>query len=388
MRIAMLVLNDMTADARVDREATALAEAGHDVTVLALRAEGLPDRERRNRYTVVRVADYTTASWRNPLAKLLQSQRRSRGLAHAALALEPDVVHAHDTDTLAVGALAARIRRVPLVYDAHELYPDMIAEFGARGAWPVQWYWRAIERRHVRTAAGVLTVSRGLAEELARRYGVDPVVVRNVPLLSPLGDTSALRAELGLSADSRALALYQGVLTGGRGLTRLVEAVAAAPDVVLAIQGFGPEEEAMRARARALGIEDRVRFMGKKAPWELHAYACGADLGVVIYEHTTLNNYLAGPNKLYAYLMAGLPVAASGFPGLDEVVSGERVGVTFDPASAESIAAALGELAHDAGTRHAMGRRARRLAESRYNWDAEKQVLLELYDRLAARSTS
>ena len=383
MRIAMLVLNDMTADARVDREATVLAEAGHDVTVLALRAEGLPDCERRNRYTVVRVADYTTASWRNPLAKLMQSQRRRRALLHAALILEPDVVHAHDTDTLAVGAVAARLSHVPLVYDAHELYPDMIAEFGAGGSWPVQWYWRGIERAHVRDASSVLTVSRGLADELERRYRVDPVVVRNVPPLAPLTDPSVLRAELGLSADPRVLALYQGVLIGGRGLTRLVEAVAAVPDVVLAIQGFGPEEEAMRARARALGVEDRVRFMGRKAPAELHTYACGADLGVVIYEHTTLNNYLAGPNKLYAYLMAGLPVAASGFPGLAEVVSDECVGVTFDPASAESIAGALSGLAGDAEERRTMGVRARQLAEQRYNWDAEKRVLLGVYERLA-----
>lgn len=388
MNTLMLVLNDMRADARVQREAAALTEAGHEVTVLALRADDLPERERRDGYTILRVADYTTATWRDPLGKLRQSQTRRRAFVTTALAHECDVVHAHDTDTLAAGALIADVRRVPLVYDAHELYPDMIAEFGAGGSWPVQRYWRAVERRYVPRADAVVTVSPGLAGELARRFGVQPTVVRNVPRLQPLADGARLRAELGLVDDPRPLFIYQGVLISGRGLVRLIEAAAQTPDVLLAVQGAGPEEERMRSRARDLGVEDRVRFMGMKAVADLHEYACGADAGVVIYERTTLNNYLAAPNKLYAYLMAGLPVASSAFPGLAEVVEGEDVGVTFDPADVASIAAALTRLATDPEERAAMGARARRLAETKYNWDLEKQRLLEVYERLGAASAS
>jgi len=384
MKIVMLVLNDMSADARVDREALALAEAGHEVTVLALRSGDLPERERRRGYTVLRVADYTTASWRDPFAKLRQNQARRRALLEAGLEEQPEVVHAHDTDTLAVGALLADLAHVPLVYDAHELYPDMIAEFGRGGSWPVQTYWKRIERANVPRAGLVITVSGGLADELRKRFGADPVVVRNVPALEPLADRARLRDELGMVGDPRPLFVYQGVLIPGRGLVRLVEAVGQVSDLVLAIQGFGPEETAMRARAEQLGLADRVRFMGRQPPSELHAYACGADAGVVIYERTTLNNYLAGPNKLYAYLMAGLPIAASAFPGLAEVVVDQDVGVTFDPASVDSITSALRELAGDPVKRERMGGRARVLAETRYNWDAEKRVLVEAYEQLSA----
>lgn len=388
MNVLMLVLNDMTADARVDREAAALAADGHDVTVLALRSAGLPERERVNRYTILRAADYTTATWKRPLRKLLQAQRRKAALLRAGIAVRPDVVHAHDTDTLAVGSLIAETLHAPLVYDAHELYPDMVAEFRGRAAGIVRRYWRSVERRIVPRATGVVTVSEGLAGELRARFGVKPVVVRNVPPLVPLAGGDRLRGDLGLVGDPRAVVLYQGVLISGRGLVRLVDAVAQVPGIVLAVQGFGREEDAMRERAGALGVADRVRFMGKKAPVELHAYACGADFGVVIYEHTTLNNYLAGPNKLYAYLMAGLPVVASRFPGLMEVVEAGDVGRTFDPADADDIARALSEMASEPDGLARMGARARELAEMVYNWDVEKQALLDLYDRLSARSTS
>lgn len=384
MKVVMLVLNDMTWDARVDREAAALAEAGHSVTVLALRSDGPAEREQRDGYTIHRVADHTSASWSRPLQKARELRRRTRALVSAAVELAPDIVHAHDTDTLTAAARVAGRLGIPLIYDAHELYPDMIAEFGARGSWPVQWYWRTVERRHIPRAATVITVSAGLATELHARFGVDPVVVRNVPALTPLTRTGRLRAELGLTGDDRCIALYQGVLIPGRGLQTLVEAAARVPGLVLAIQGFGPEEGPMRERVGTLGAGDSIRFMGKKTPTELHEYACGADIGVLIYERTTLNNHLASPNKLYAYLMAGLPVAGSAFPGIAEVVTDERVGLTFDPSDTGSISIALETLTADPMARRQMGGRARMLAETRYNWTIEKQALLDAYARLAA----
>jgi glycosyltransferase involved in cell wall biosynthesis len=326
----MLVMNDMRADARVDREASALADAGHDVTVLALRSREVPDDEPRAGFRIRRVADYATATWARPWAKVREGRARTVALSDAAIAICPDVVHAHDSDTLRAGATAASATGATLVYDAHELYPDMLQEHGLQGSAPVQAYWRQVERRRVPHADAVITVSEGLAGELARRFGVAPVVVSNVPALAPVTATGRLRRELGLEAGT-ALAIYQGVLVPGRGLERLIGAWADVPDAVLAVQGFGPLESAMRKAADEAGVADRVRLMGRVAPGDLHEYACGADVGIVIYEHTSLNNYLAAPNKLFAYTMAGLAVAASDFPGLSSAVIGEGIGAVFDP---------------------------------------------------------
>lgn len=383
----MLVMNDMRADARVDREAEALALAGHQVSVFALRVAGTPDVESRAGYTVQRVADYTTASWVTPIKKLTQSRARTRAFMAAVADSVPEVIHAHDSDTLRAAGIVAASVGVPMVYDAHELYPDMLQEHGLSGSWPVQAYWKAIERRWVHRADAVITVSEGLASELALRYGGDPIVVANVPRLEPIAIGSRFKRELGLD-DAAMVALYQGVLIPGRGLERLVRAWARVPDAVLAIQGFGPVEEEMKREAASAGIEDRVRFMGRVDPSDLHEYASGADLGVVIYEHTTLNNYLAAPNKLYAYLMAGLPIASSDFPGLRAVVEGEGVGDVFDPGSEESIAAAVQRLLADKERLAHMRTHARRLAESRYNWDVEQVGLLEVYERLAGSPRS
>ena len=379
-RIAMLLHNDFTSDARVMREASALASAGYAVTVLGLEGEGLSAREERDGFTIERVARASDASWRSPLRKVGQLRARACALTERAVELRPDVVHCHDSDTLPAGADAARMAGARLVYDAHELFPDMLAGHG-RDSGLVQRYWRSVEHRLVPRADLVITVNDSRAGVLRERYGVEPVVVRSVPDIEPLLDSGRVRRELGLSADMPVV-LYQGGLIGGRALVRLARAMALVEGAALVFQGAGPEEAAIRSAIEDAGLGDRVHLTGWVPPGELHEYACGADVGVVIYENTSLNNYHAAPNKLYAYLMAGLPMVASDFPGLREVVVGEGVGAMFDPASEESIAGAIRGLLGDTEARERMSRRARELAETRYNWQAESQRLVEAYAAL------
>lgn len=381
MNIVMVVLNDMRGDARVEREAYALSSAGHQVCVLALKAADLPAQETRDGYRIQRVADYTTVGWRNPMRKLGQLREREKAITDAGIALRPTVVHAHDTDTLVAASRIAEAVQARLVYDAHELYPDMISEHGLGGTLPVQRYWRQVERKIVPSADAVVTVSEGLAEVLHDRYGTDAVVVRNVPAIRELTSSDRLRRELGIDADD-GVVLYQGVLIAGRGLTTLMRAMSAVRGAVLVVQGSGPEEARMREVAAAHGVAERVRFMGHIPQAELHDYACSADVGVVIYEATTLNNRMAAPNKLWAYRMAGLPVVASDFPGLRAAVEGDGVGLLFDPSSETSMASALNDILSDAHRRDTMAQEARRLAEQRDNWDREKAILLGLYDSL------
>jgi glycosyltransferase involved in cell wall biosynthesis len=383
-RVMMLVFNDMTRDARVEREATALVEAGYAVTVAALRSPGIPDREERDGYEIRRVAEHTTASWKRPAAKLQQARARERDLVQAIVEAAPAVVHAHDLDALPSGVKGAAQTRAKLVYDSGELFADMLVANRASVSPAVLRYWNSLERRLAPRADAVITVSDGIARELNRRLGVDPVVVRNCPPLEPLPSASPLREALGVGPDSFVV-LYQGLVNIGRGLSQTVRAIALVPGSVLAIQGYGPLVERVLAEAEDVGVADRVRYLGRAPIEELNAYAAGADVGDVVLENLSLNNYLAAPNKLFQYMMAGIPVLASDFPEMKEIVEGERVGLTCDPASAEAIAAAIRSLRDDPEGRKAMGRRARGLAESRYNWDAEKDKLLEVYERLGRR---
>jgi glycosyltransferase involved in cell wall biosynthesis len=111
------------------------------------------------------------------------------------------------------------------------------------------------------------------------------------------------------------------------------------------------------------------------------AFAAGADVGLAPYLPVGLNNLLAAPNKLFEYLHAGLAVAGSDLVDIRRVVDEHRVGALFDAGDPASIATAVRSLVASPDELGAMRRRARQ-ASSRYTWDAQVGVLLDVYSRL------
>lgn len=379
--VTMLVLNDMRDDARVKREARSLASEGHTVEVLALRADDLPETEESDGFTVKRVADFTRATLRQPVRKLVERRKREQALCSAAIDSRPDIIHCHDTNTLAVGVAAAHVLGVPYVYDAHELYPDSLMQRPFQRSFFIQRHLRALEARSIPKAAAVITVSDGHAEVLKERFGVTPIVVANCPPLQQPCDRGALRAELGLPSET-VVALYQGAILLGRAVDELVDAVARVPSIHLVVQGTGEYEPVMRRRVEQMGIADRVTFMGHLPYERLFDLTCGADIGTLFLDGVTLNHRLTWPNRLFMYLMAGIPIAATDLPGVARIIEPSRTGLLAPAGDVDAMADILARLASDPQMRREMGSRGRTLAEERYNWEHEEQKLLNLYRSL------
>ena len=177
MRVTMLVRNTFTHDSRVEKEARSLTDAGHSVTVVAEGANGLPDAEARDGYRVLRVV--------RPMAKvpLLRFVAYRQRLVRELLRTRPEVLHAHDSDTLEPVAAAARVLRIPFVYDAHELWLGQLRRGRSRPYWWVflAYFW-LVQRLFVRRAAAVITVSQPIARRLERTYHLARVhLVPNYP---------------------------------------------------------------------------------------------------------------------------------------------------------------------------------------------------------------
>lgn len=382
----MLVLNDMSADARVVREARALGEAGHEVVVFALRSEGLPIEEYRDEYAILRVGDFTSASWRHPLAKVGQGRTRQKSFIESVVRWSPDVVHAHDLDTLTLAFRISRRLGPRVVFDAHELYDDMLISNRVSVPKVLLRYWRHVEKKFIPKADAAITVGDGVADEILRRTGRRPVVVLNVPRLEPRVTTERLATSLGVG--DQVVVLYQGLVNHGRGLAQMIRALEYAPGIVLAIQGpsGGDYLESLLDLAAEFGVSDRVRYIGVAPMSELHRYCSAADIGLLAFEATSLNNTLAMPNKLFQYMMAGLPMLGSvRLPAIRKILDDEQIGLVCDPEDSEDMGARLLEMARDPAMRTRMGARARELSEERYNWDIEKGKLVALYAELRSR---
>ena len=143
-----------------------------------------------------------------------------------------DVYHAHDLPMLKLARRLAQRWRAKLVYDAHELYPEIVT------LTPEQRRSHAnLERRNIRRADLVITVNHFIADEMARRYRVPtPEVILNCTNLLPaeFGRSRRFHERLGLGPD-RLVVLYQGWLAPHRGLEELVRAAHDTPPSVAVV---------------------------------------------------------------------------------------------------------------------------------------------------------
>jgi glycosyltransferase involved in cell wall biosynthesis len=371
VRICMAVFTDLRFDFRVYREARSLVDAGHRVTIVSTAfADGPPppwegvtfhlipiDRSRSLRRTY-------PSFWRQAYPLLVEANAQ--------------VYHAHDLDALWPAARAARHRGAQLVYDSHEFFTEQSSLVQRP---PVRMFWLLLERLLIRRAHSVVTVADPIARKLEGRYGLPRVhVVRNLPPYRAPVASDVIRAQLHIPA-TRPVVLYQGGFLTDNGLGELVEASAGFADAVFVLLGDGPCEAALQQKAQNLGLTDRVRFIPRVPFQQLHSYTCSADVGLCLLKGTGSSSYHSLPNKLFEYLMAGLPVVASNFSEMERVVSATGCGITAPPTDQRAVQRAIADILGDPH-RLARYREASLAAARSYNWEAEAPRLLEVYQTL------
>lgn len=370
----MSVFNDLSTDTRVYREATTLRDNGYEVAVVGIKESGSAPAPS---WAGVKTARIAIGLGRRPFPKARYLEHLLK-LTGALLRLDGDVYHAHDLDTLLASYIASRSKRARLVYDAHEL---MVEETAVQGRPITRAMWWILENLLIRRADRVLTVNRSIANELVKRYGIDsPEVVMNCPEYRRARRTRKLREILGIES-SQSIILYQGGLLSGSGLEVLIESMHWLEQVILVFLGNGPARPGLRQLATSRGLQDRVKFLDP-VPFDLLPhYTASADLGLAVVRNTGLSYFLSLPNKIFDYIMAGVPVIASDFPERGRAVLESGTGVAVDPSNPRAIAEAVESLLRDRRLYRRMVANCRKTAKM-CNWGMESSKLLALYESL------
>jgi glycosyltransferase involved in cell wall biosynthesis len=296
-------------------------------------------------------------------------------------------VHVHNPpDFLIAAALIPRLLGCRVIFDIHDLSPDMFnMRFdGARGAQVADRLLRAVERWATRIADGVITVHDAYARELVRR-GVPPekltVVMNSV-------DERSLPAPV-LASNQGFRVVYHGTVTPHYGLELVVEAVARlsspVPDIRLDVYGAGDAVPAARDRASALGIAERVRFTDRYIPHaEVLECVRSANVGVIPNLPTQLNRF-ALSSKLFEYVVLGVPVVSADLPTIREHFADDEVRF-FRAGDGDSLAEALLDVASNAAAARARAKRALKRYEA-YRWPPNAAKYAELLDRITHQAS-
>jgi glycosyltransferase involved in cell wall biosynthesis len=318
------------------------------------------------------------------IASYLAAARRDAAILPAA-----DLYWLHGYPQFPQAWLAARREGVPLVYDAHDFYPQVIegGEATALERLVMRGFYLAIERASVRAAAEVVTVSDGVANLIADRNGRRPIVVRNCAELRGLADDGPdVRSAAGLAPDDFLVVMPGNHKAGMRAVDEAIDAFARLPDrahLAFVGDGYG----AVAERVERLGMARRVHLLPAVPAADVPAFIRSADAVAVLYLPTMPAIEFALPNGFFAAIVAGLPLLwPTRLPEIRRLAEEHGLGVAIEPEDPASIVAGVLELL-DEPRRAAALRENVRLASEVLNWETEERRLFELVARLTkARS--
>ena len=302
-------------------------------------------------------------------------------LQHAAISVRADLYIGHYIAGLHAAGVAARQHEARLGFDAEDFHPgEERNNLRSEIVRVVEFAW--LPRCPHFTAASPL-----IGEAYAKRYGLaQPTTVLNVFPLSMAPSQTLGQAVAPRQANAPLRAYWFSQTIGlDRGLQPFLQGMAKAKArIELELRGDDRwnHGSTLLAMAKDLGIGDRVRLLPMAAPEEMVRLAAAYDLGLSLETDVSENRQLCLTNKIFTYLLAGVPAVMSDTPAQRQIAPDLGDAAALVPLSdPQAIAAAIDRLAPrlDAAKAHAA-----QLGRERYNWDVEKKALLASVDRALA----
>jgi len=146
-------------------------------------------------------------------------------------------------------------------------------------------------------------------------------------------------------------------------------------DFRLTIVGEGPERERLTSLIADLALEGRVRLVGAETPARVRERLGGADLYALACT-TSANGDLDGiPISLMEAMATGVPVVSTRLSGVPELIEDGEEGLLAAPDDPEGLAAAMASLLDDRGRAERLADGARRKVENEYEIGASVAAL-------------
>ena len=289
------------------------------------------------------------------LAELGYSVLEFAKLARAAIRQRPDAFYQRANLYMLSGIWLTRLFGIPYLLEVNAPLAQERGKFGGL-SWPALAAWS--ERTMWRNATVVLPVTKVLG-----RFVTDAGVSQAQVIVTPNGvdtnrfapaDTAAAKHALGIA--SPLVLGFVGYVREWHGLEHVVDLVAKDPALAqahLLIVGDGPARQALEARARDAGIQDRVTITGVVPHEKLPAYVSAFDVAL----QPEVTSY-ASPLKLFEYMAMARAIVAPASENILEVLEDGSDCLLFPKGDMAAFAATVARLACDAQLREKLGQGA------------------------------
>lgn len=305
-----------------------------------------------------------------------------------------DCIHTHLEAGL-FGAILSRLFHVPHIYDMHDDLAEQLVNSKFTRLPILISLMRQVMRLTLRSARAVIIVYPRLQDTVDRLApGVHTTLLYNTPVtpeeteqLAGEGLDSAaatLRAGVELASDRRPILLYTGTFEPYQGLDAVVDSMptilAKYPHAVWVLVGGRPNQiDAVRKRARRLGVEDALRLPGRRPAAEMSAWMRLSD--VLLSPRSEGTNT---PLKLFSYLYAGRPIVASNIIANTQVLTSSTAELV-EPTS-EALSEGILRVLGDERRRQSLAANARAHALRNFSYQTFQARTADVY-RVAMAAT-
>jgi glycosyltransferase involved in cell wall biosynthesis len=297
-------------------------------------------------------------------------------LSRAAKKVPADLYVAHYLAALPAAARAAKRHQALYAFDGEDFHPGDLPDAPKHAL--SKRIIQSIEGAYLPGCAYMTAASPGIADAYAEAYGLPrPTVVLNV---FPKSQAPEAPTPSGTMAPGPSVYWFSQTIGPGRGLECAVQAIGlsrARPHLYLRgtpAPGFIATLGALGTEA---GVAERIHILKPGPPPEMERLAAAFDLGFVGETTDTVNRSICLTNKIFTYLLAGLPVLASFTPAHKALASELGTAMRTFPLDPVKLGEAMDELLLDPTRLSAARFAAWQLGQQRFNWDSEQRALLK-----------
>lgn len=394
MNIVLLYKEDYPWDVRVEKLAFALKGERHSVTIVSRNLDQKPEDEITNNLKLSRLPRFklfpsllrrvlNLPVWFSPvwISTVLRVTRRE----HA------DLIIVRDLPLVKTALFVKQLVGIPVVLDMAEVYPYMYSSARQFSSGKNLESFVKSPARAAKYESKVLPkldhtlVMIEESRDRLLRKGVNPnrvTIVSNTPPTTKFSGTKHAH-------EGHTLRLvYVGFLTKLRGLDLLIEAASEfikmgnePSSLKIDIVGKGAEREHLIRRVKELNLQKSVTIHGWLEHHQVDELMAQANVGALTYRVCPHWNHTI-PNKIFDYMLAGLPVLATEVEPIKRIVNETESGLVCKDLDIKDIAEKL-QMLRCPELRATLGKNGVYAVQSKYNWSNDEKRLHAVIDSLA-----
>ena len=352
------------------KECVSLVKAGYDVTMVCPNAE---NKEVQGVH--IRGVKYEEQGDFARFTKL------PKVLYEKALEIDADIYHFNDPASIKYGALLKKAGK-KVIFDAFEDHPSMWMNRGTglkglilKG---IGYIYKHYELAQCKKFDAVLVCYHWTKDRIGK-------VNKNVELVLnfPIIDKKAIK-ERPLRTTDFVKLCYAGTIADAWNIPTVIEAIDKVEDACFNLAGWASDE--LMARMKSQKGWNKVTFYGKLTKDEvIEKVYDKSDIGVALYHYSPLCHGKVGNmsnNKLFEYLLMGMPVICTDFDLWKNVVADTHSGICVNPSDSQAIADAIKYIQTHPKEACEMGKNGQRAVLEKYNWESQEEILLDVYKRI------